>query len=175
MSPTVSWRRFPPNASKILLRTADELVELRDRVVVGVVVDPAEAHEHGNRGPELGEELAAAGPHSLVDGREQPFGDDVVVERLLEHDQWRFGTGRAEPRDDGTHPSGLRVEPLLAHVDAVAERLASRLLEHDLSPAGQVLGGGELVDQASRKDVDAAGSRGRRRGIAAPRRRRQRP
>ena len=42
------------------LRAADEVVELRDRVVVVVVVDAAEADEQRIRRPQLGQELAAA-------------------------------------------------------------------------------------------------------------------
>ena len=61
LSPSVRWRRLPPYDARIRCARADEVVELRDRVVVVVVVDAAEADEQRVRRPQLGQELAAPG------------------------------------------------------------------------------------------------------------------
>ncbi len=65
------------------LHAADEIVELRDRVVVVVVVDAAEPDEQRIRRPQLGEELAASGAQALVDRRQQPWPDDFLGQRVL--------------------------------------------------------------------------------------------
>ena len=65
------------------LRAPDEVVELRDGVVVVVVVDAAEANEDRVRRPQLGQELAAPRAQALVDGRQQPRPCDVLGQRLL--------------------------------------------------------------------------------------------
>ncbi len=54
------------------LRRTDEVVQLLDRVVVVVVVDAAEAQEDRDGRAELGEELARARSHPLVDRRQEP-------------------------------------------------------------------------------------------------------
>ncbi len=70
-----------PVAVEDPLRRPDEVVQLLDRLVVVVVVDAAEAQEYGNGRPELRQELAAAGPHPLVDGGQQPRPHEVLGER----------------------------------------------------------------------------------------------
>ena len=135
------------------LRTTDERIQLRYGLGVVVVVDPAEPQEHGDREPQLGEELAVAGPQPLVDGGQQPGPDEILGEGRGFHDR--------RPRDidikRGEH--GVVVVRLL-----VAAHLAQRhptteapdrgCLEHDLALLGVVLRLGEIVDQPAREHVD---------------------
>jgi hypothetical protein len=65
------------------LRAPDEVVELGDRIVVVVVVDAAEADEHRIRRPQLGQELAAAGVHPLVDRRQHPLPYDLLRKTIV--------------------------------------------------------------------------------------------
>ncbi len=65
-----------------VLHASNEVIELRDRVGIVVVVDAAETHEHRVRGAELGEELAAAGHQSLVHRRQDPRTNQRLA-------QWR--------------------------------------------------------------------------------------
>ena len=65
------------------LRPPDEAVQLLDRVVVHVVVDPGEAHEDRDRGAELGEELAASRPEPLVHRRKEPRSHQLLRERMV--------------------------------------------------------------------------------------------
>ena len=135
------------------LRRPDELVELLDRVVVVVVVDAAEAHEHGDRRPELREELASAGLHPLVHRGQEPRPDELLGQggRLAHRLAFDLGQEAAE------HPVWrvrLPVSTQLGQLDAIAQRLDRRGVEHDLALLGVVLGGGEVVHQPAGQHVD---------------------
>ena len=58
-----------------------EVVELGGSVGVVVVIDAAEANEHGVGGTELGQELAPPCHQTLVHGRQDPLSDHCLVQR----------------------------------------------------------------------------------------------
>ena len=136
------------------LGAADEVVELRSRVVVLVIVDAGELHEERSRRTELGEELAAAGAEPLVHGGQDPGADEVLRERVVGLADGKRGRRAGEARDDAHRPPALAVQTPLADLDAVAERLERRLLEHHLALLGVPLRDSELVDQTSGENVD---------------------
>ncbi len=136
-----------------LLRPPDERVELLDRAIVLVVVDPAEPDEHRIGGTKLREELAATRPDAIPDRRQQPGPDELVLERR----RFRGGTGRDRDEqivDDAEDAPGRVVRPRLGQADPVAERRDRGRVEDDLALVGMVLGLGEVVDEVAGEDVD---------------------
>ena len=142
-----------PVVGEYALRPADEVVELGDRVVVGVVVDPREANEHGDSGAELGEELPAPGAQPFVDGGEAPGAHELFGQRVVELCHRRSGHVPGECADQPGVRSGF-VFAKLGHPDPIAKRLERRCSEDDLSRLGQLLDARELVDQPPGEDVD---------------------
>ena len=136
------------------LRTSDEAVQLLDRVVVRVVVDPGEAHEDGDRRAELGEELAASRPEPLVYGRKEPRPHELLREWMVRLRRRRLVRRLRQPCDEGDGTAALLVGASLGHLDALAQGVERGLVEHDLPLPGQVLRRGELVDEPPCQHVD---------------------
>ena len=147
-------QQIAPVGGQDALRAADEVVELARGGVVGVVVDPAEAHEHGNRRPQLGEELPAPRAHPLEDGRQDPRSQEIGGQRGVRFGERGFRDGPRQAPDDAERAPTLIVEVAPRELDRVRERFERRLVEHDLALLGMLLGGGEPVDEAPGEHVD---------------------
>ena len=130
-----------------LLRAAHELVELRGRVLVLVVVDPAEVDEDRERRAELGQELAAPGREPLVDGRKEPGARELVRQRRLVDLDDRVRV-REQFLDDAASSSRPRAPTLPASASGRDG------VEHHLALLRMSLGDGEPVDQAPGQHLD---------------------
>ena len=145
--------RVPAEVVEDALRAADELVELADRLVVAVVVDPAEAHEDGNRRAQLRQELASPRAEPLVDGGQHPRANELERQRRARRRRRFVDLGR-EPPDDAELPPGLLVRPPLRELDPAPEDGERRLVEDDLLLLGELLRVGQLVDEPAREHLD---------------------
>ncbi len=133
------------------LGTADEIVELLRGGGVAVVVDAAEADEHRDGGPQLGEEVAVPGVHSLVDGGQQPLANDRTREaRVLGYRRHHglFPDGADDP-DELVALTAPRNE-----LDAAVERGERGGVDDGLAALCMVLGGGQAVHQSAGQHVD---------------------
>ena len=151
------------------LGAADEVVELRGRLVVRVVVDAAEAHEHGERGPQLGQELPAPGAQPLVDRGQAARA--ARAPRAAGRRARRRGASRAHARRaSATTPTSRPASsvPPLAERDAVAQRLERGLVRARPRPSRPGARRRRVVDQPPAR-TSRAGSPDRRRRTAAPR------
>ena len=104
------------------LRSLNELVELVARGFVGVVVDPAEGHEHRIGRTELCQELARSGRQTLVHRRKKPWVRKLAGQLLvLLGGGPRLWPGPDEALDDvdGPCPVGCA---LLAQLDLAVQR-----------------------------------------------------
>ena len=115
---------------------------------------PAEAEEDRDRRPELGEELAAAGPQPLVDRGQQPRPDEVLGQRRRLVAGLRLDVDEQAAED--ARRSGRSRRPSRSSPSATRSprRLDGRRVEHDLALLGVVLGLGQVVDQPAGQDVD---------------------
>jgi hypothetical protein len=129
------------------LHAAHEGVELRARGRVVLEVDGAELHEHRDGGPQLGEELAAAGLQALVDRPEQPRADLGVGERAQRILQRGRSHRDGQPADDRELLAGL------AEVRAAVERPDRGAVGDHLALSRVALGRGQPVERAPGEGV----------------------
>ena len=130
-------------------------VELLSRVDVVVEIDPSEPQEDRVRAAELAEELPGTAAQPVVDARQHPAPDDLVGEGWQRR---RLGPGttcrartRRPPRPCVRSPGRVRRS---ATTTSSPRSVEHRIGDEHLATVGELLGGGEPIDELAGEEID---------------------
>ena len=152
-------QQVSPERCDDVLNVPDDRVQFSHRVVVAVVVDAGEMHEHRDSGAKLRQELASTGSQSLAHHRKDPRFDGHIGKGFVMGWRWRTVDGTADLAHHGEVASASWVDPERADLDAVPQRPKRRFIEDHVVFVGQLLRGRQRVDESSREHVDELDTR----------------